>query len=203
MSERRQNANEMEVDEGNTDPPMDMAATSTSEKPSAELASPNSAFRVMATSGTVGSVSISLHPLVIMNISEHWTRLRAQEGSDQLGNWRSTLFHNTRRIFFQLQTYFSNRNFPNWSVFVFKWSSFSRKNEFEKKGFFWRRSQTKILQICLVLKNGPHFQWKMNWKKRKKTFSFPTAFSKRNSLNWSVFEKWSSFSRKNELKKKV
>ncbi|KMQ86915.1 cop9 signalosome complex subunit 6-like protein, partial [Lasius niger] len=40
--------------------------------------------KVMASSGTVGSVSISLHPLVIMNVSEHWTRLRAQEGSDQL-----------------------------------------------------------------------------------------------------------------------
>ncbi|KAG8246864.1 COP9 signalosome complex subunit 6 [Homalodisca vitripennis] len=36
---------------------------------------------VMASSGTVGSVSTSLHPLVIMNISEHWTRIRAQEGA--------------------------------------------------------------------------------------------------------------------------
>lgn len=27
------------------------------------------------------SVVISLHPLVLMNISEHWTRIRAQEGS--------------------------------------------------------------------------------------------------------------------------
>ncbi|ELT89268.1 hypothetical protein CAPTEDRAFT_163068 [Capitella teleta] len=36
---------------------------------------------VMANSATAtGSVSISLHPLVIMNISEHWTRVRAQEG---------------------------------------------------------------------------------------------------------------------------
>lgn len=38
---------------------------------------------VMASSGTVGSVSVSLHPLVIMNISEHWTRIRAQEGRPQ------------------------------------------------------------------------------------------------------------------------
>lgn len=45
----------------------------------------NNNTRVMASSGTIGSVSISLHPLVIMNVSEHWTRLRAQEGSDQLG----------------------------------------------------------------------------------------------------------------------
>ncbi|KAJ8310811.1 hypothetical protein KUTeg_012676 [Tegillarca granosa] len=35
---------------------------------------------VMASAGTSGSVSISLHPLVIMNISEHWTRVKAQEG---------------------------------------------------------------------------------------------------------------------------
>lgn len=35
---------------------------------------------VMASAGTVGSVSVSLHPLVIMNISEHWTRLKAQDG---------------------------------------------------------------------------------------------------------------------------
>lgn len=38
---------------------------------------------VMASTGTSGSVSVSLHPLVIMNISEHWTRIRAQEGKPQ------------------------------------------------------------------------------------------------------------------------
>nr|CAG4644915.1 EOG090X08T4 [Leptodora kindtii] len=37
---------------------------------------------VMASSAT-GSVSILLHPLVVMNISEHWTRVRAQEGKAQ------------------------------------------------------------------------------------------------------------------------
>merc|ERR1711862_846893 len=35
---------------------------------------------VMAAAGTSGSVTVSLHPLVIMNVSEHWTRARAQEG---------------------------------------------------------------------------------------------------------------------------
>lgn len=35
---------------------------------------------VMAGTGTLGSVTVSLHPLVIMNISEHWTRTKAQEG---------------------------------------------------------------------------------------------------------------------------
>jgi len=45
----------------------------------------NSTNDVMAAGsiGTQGSVSAFLHPLVIMNISEHWTRLRAQEGSPQ------------------------------------------------------------------------------------------------------------------------
>ena len=35
---------------------------------------------VMASSGVSGSVSVALHPLVIMNISEHYTRIKAQEG---------------------------------------------------------------------------------------------------------------------------
>lgn len=30
--------------------------------------------------GGVPSITVSLHPLVILNISEHWTRVRAQEG---------------------------------------------------------------------------------------------------------------------------
>uniref|UniRef100_A0AAV2MHI2 COP9 signalosome complex subunit 6 n=1 Tax=Knipowitschia caucasica TaxID=637954 RepID=A0AAV2MHI2_KNICA len=34
---------------------------------------------VMA-SGLTGSVSIALHPLVILNISDHWIRIRSQEG---------------------------------------------------------------------------------------------------------------------------
>lgn len=35
--------------------------------------------RVLATNVS-GSVSISLHPLVILNIADHWTRLNAEEG---------------------------------------------------------------------------------------------------------------------------
>lgn len=43
----------------------------------------------MASAGTVGSVSVSLHPLVILNISEHWTRQRAQEVTSEVqGNCR-------------------------------------------------------------------------------------------------------------------
>jgi len=33
-----------------------------------------------AAAGAQGSVSVAIHPLVIMNVSEHWTRQRAQEG---------------------------------------------------------------------------------------------------------------------------
>jgi len=54
--------------------------------------------KVMASSGTIGSVSISLHPLVIMNVSEHWTRLRAQEGSDQLGKVLSSTINSKPKI---------------------------------------------------------------------------------------------------------
>jgi len=39
--------------------------------------------KVKASVGTTGSVSVSLHPLVIMNVSEHWTRVRAQHGEPQ------------------------------------------------------------------------------------------------------------------------
>ncbi|XP_006819462.2 COP9 signalosome complex subunit 6-like, partial [Saccoglossus kowalevskii] len=35
---------------------------------------------VMASAGTTASVTVALHPLVIMNVSEHWTRIKAQEG---------------------------------------------------------------------------------------------------------------------------
>ncbi|XP_074657481.1 COP9 signalosome complex subunit 6-like [Tubulanus polymorphus] len=35
---------------------------------------------ILMSAGTGLSVTVSLHPLVIMNVSEHWTRVRAQEG---------------------------------------------------------------------------------------------------------------------------
>ena len=42
------------------------------QPPGAELV--NEEEKVMADSGVSATVSVSLHPLVIMNISEHWTR---------------------------------------------------------------------------------------------------------------------------------
>ena len=38
--------------------------------------------KVMADSGVSATVSVSLHPLVIMNISEHWTRYCQERLSD-------------------------------------------------------------------------------------------------------------------------
>lgn len=48
-------------------------------------ASESGKCNVMASSTVVPSITISLHPLVIMNISEHWTRIRAQNGKPQQG----------------------------------------------------------------------------------------------------------------------
>ena len=42
--------------------------------------SSNVSDTVLASSGSSGSVSVALHPLVIMNISEHYTRIKAQDG---------------------------------------------------------------------------------------------------------------------------
>lgn len=50
-----------------------------------KLVNESSLNSVMASPATVPSVTVSLHPLVIMNISEHWTRIRAQNGSPQQG----------------------------------------------------------------------------------------------------------------------
>lgn len=62
-------------------------ATPSTSNPTVATKSSNesSINSVMASPSTVPSVSVSLHPLVIMNISEHWTRIRAQNGSPQQG----------------------------------------------------------------------------------------------------------------------
>lgn len=46
---------------------------------------PGASSTVLAAAATIPSVTVSLHPLVIMNMSEHWTRIRAQEESKQQG----------------------------------------------------------------------------------------------------------------------
>ena len=40
---------------------------------------------LMAPPGTAASVIIALHPLVLMNISDHWTRVKAQQGKETPG----------------------------------------------------------------------------------------------------------------------
>lgn len=49
---------------------------------------------VMA-SGTAGSVTCSLHPLVIMNVSEHWTRSRAQNSKTLRGEQFNSISSHT------------------------------------------------------------------------------------------------------------
>lgn len=59
------------------------AAVVPAATPSGSLTKPSPSTEsrnVMAGSATVPSVTCSLHPLVIMNISDHWTRIRAQKG---------------------------------------------------------------------------------------------------------------------------
>ena len=51
-----------------------------------------STANVMASSGATGSVSVLLHPLVVMNISEHWTRVRAQGSVSQQGELFASMF---------------------------------------------------------------------------------------------------------------
>jgi len=72
----------MEVDEGaaaSAGPSAAPAATSSSTAPAGTS---SSSSVVAASSGAAAeSVSVSLHPLVIMNISEHWTRTKAQRGA--------------------------------------------------------------------------------------------------------------------------
>jgi COP9 signalosome complex subunit 6 len=60
----------MEIDKAEEHMEVDDASASTSRK------------QILAKT-IQPSVTISLHPLVLMNISEHWTRIRAQEGSAQ------------------------------------------------------------------------------------------------------------------------
>lgn len=67
----------MEVDEPTPSTSAAAATAGAGETSSGSTSNSN----VLASAGTAGSVSVSLHPLVIMNISEHWTRTKAQQGA--------------------------------------------------------------------------------------------------------------------------
>lgn len=73
---------EVEVESASSGPPVDVPNPTSPAPPT-----PGGNKSVVVTTATAGSVTVSLHPLVIMNVSEHWTRLRAQEGSPQTGTW--------------------------------------------------------------------------------------------------------------------
>lgn len=62
---------------------------SSMEVQSKDTSSKDVSETVLASSGSSGSVSVALHPLVIMNISEHYTRIKAQYGNaNPQGNFR-------------------------------------------------------------------------------------------------------------------
>ena len=67
------------VDEEETEPVPGPSAAPEPPPPKSE----NDKTYYMASPGTAGSVTVSLHPLVIMNISEHWTRFKVQYGSPE------------------------------------------------------------------------------------------------------------------------
>ena len=75
----------MEVDEAtaaSAGPSAPSAATPASAAPTPAEPSCSSSSVVASSSGAAAeSTSVSLHPLVIMNISEHWTRTKAQRGA--------------------------------------------------------------------------------------------------------------------------
>lgn len=56
------------------------------------IKNPSDSDKSVMAGGAVGSVTCSLHPLVIMNVSEHWTREKAQEGSIQRGTYQNPGF---------------------------------------------------------------------------------------------------------------
>ena len=67
----------MEVEAG---PSTSEAGPSVAAPAAAQARPAGSSNGVLATAGST-SVTVQLHPLVILNISEHWTRIRAQEGA--------------------------------------------------------------------------------------------------------------------------
>lgn len=71
---------EVDTDDNNIDEASTSKAGSSASMNESKLSSQLSINNVMASPSVVPSVTVSLHPLVIMNLSEHWTRIRAQSG---------------------------------------------------------------------------------------------------------------------------
>ncbi|XP_041974512.1 COP9 signalosome complex subunit 6 [Aricia agestis] len=69
---------EVEVESASSGPPVELPNPTSPAPPAA-----GNTKSVVVTTATSGSVTVSLHPLVIMNVSEHWTRVKAQEGAPQ------------------------------------------------------------------------------------------------------------------------
>ncbi|CAG2117471.1 unnamed protein product, partial [Medioppia subpectinata] len=71
-----------ETEKMDCQPPVEPALVNESAPQEMDSESVAVGSSVMAsTSVTTAAISVSLHPLVIMNVSEHWTRIRAQDNS--------------------------------------------------------------------------------------------------------------------------
>lgn len=67
----------MEVDE----PEPGSSSAASKDQPASTSTQSSSSKLLLANASSVASVAVSLHPLILMNISDHWTRIRAQEGA--------------------------------------------------------------------------------------------------------------------------
>lgn len=96
MNDRSESKETMEVESMDTTPVV-VASDATTEANKQSMDTTEANKNVMAP-GTTGSVTCSLHPLVIMNVSEHWTRARAQaEGQIPQGKRIESSRHVLRR----------------------------------------------------------------------------------------------------------
>lgn len=64
-----------------TDKPMEKMEVDEIDQQGASTSEPVRKQQQILAKNAIPSVAISLHPLVLMNIAEHWTRIRAQEGA--------------------------------------------------------------------------------------------------------------------------
>lgn len=78
---------------------------------------------VLASSGSSGSVSVALHPLVIMNISEHYTRIKAQYGN---ANPQGNFFYVLKHLVNGKDNYLTDEEC--FLILTFVWDTFKNEN---------------------------------------------------------------------------
>lgn len=155
---------QMEVDVDLSAKPSTSSAATTGSGGQAQDPAPNAEAaqakggNVMAAPGTSASVTISLHPLVIMNISEHWTRFRAQHGEP-------------RQVYGALIGKQKGRNIEIMNSFELKTDVIGDETVINKDYYNKKEQQYKQVGATLTLL-GP--------------FQFPYSLSGRFSVIWTL-----------------